>query len=171
VIGARCAGAPTAMRLARRGHRVLLVDRATFPSDTMSTYLIRPDGLAALRRGGLLDDLIATGVPPCPTLRFDFGLVVVEGTSPAVDGISGHSAPRLWARVPVHRKAALAAAHELDELAGPLLSPRPLAARGVAQVRLLLVDGSSPLYFSRAEVDLRAAVARALEDLNPSLGW
>jgi hypothetical protein len=77
----------------------------------------------------------------------------------------------LWARVPLHRKAVLAAAHELDDLAARLHSPGPLAARGVAQVRLLLVDGASPLYFSRAEVDLRAAVARALADLNPSFGW
>ena len=44
VIGARCAGSPTAMLLARQGHRVLVVDRATFPSDTMSTHLIRPPG-------------------------------------------------------------------------------------------------------------------------------
>jgi flavin-dependent dehydrogenase len=36
VIGARCAGAPTALLLARQGYRVLLVDRATFPSDTLS---------------------------------------------------------------------------------------------------------------------------------------
>ena len=34
VVGARCAGAPTAMLLAQRGHRVLLLDRSTFPSDT-----------------------------------------------------------------------------------------------------------------------------------------
>jgi glycine/D-amino acid oxidase-like deaminating enzyme len=39
VIGARCAGSPTAMLLARRGYRVLLVDRSTFPSDTLSTTL------------------------------------------------------------------------------------------------------------------------------------
>ncbi len=37
VVGARCAGSPTAMLLARKGYRVLLVDRATFPSDTLST--------------------------------------------------------------------------------------------------------------------------------------
>ncbi|MDT9689998.1 FAD-dependent monooxygenase [Streptomyces sp. P9(2023)] len=42
VVGARCAGAPTAMLLARLGHRVLLVDRATFPSDTISMHLIHP---------------------------------------------------------------------------------------------------------------------------------
>ena len=38
VIGARCGGAPTAMLLARKGYRVLMVDRATFPSDTVSTH-------------------------------------------------------------------------------------------------------------------------------------
>ena len=53
--GARCAGAPTAMLLARQGHRVLLVDRATFPSDTVSNHLIHAPGLAALDRWGLLD--------------------------------------------------------------------------------------------------------------------
>jgi 2-polyprenyl-6-methoxyphenol hydroxylase-like FAD-dependent oxidoreductase len=73
VIGARCAGTPTAMLLARRGHRVVLIDRAVFPSDTMSTHLIHPYGVAALRRSGVLDDLIASGVPVLPTLRLDFG--------------------------------------------------------------------------------------------------
>ena len=44
VVGARSAGAPTAMLLARSGHRVLLVDRSTFPSDTVSTHLVHPPG-------------------------------------------------------------------------------------------------------------------------------
>ena len=42
VVGARCGGSPTAMLLARKGYRVLLVDKATFPSDTMSTHLAHP---------------------------------------------------------------------------------------------------------------------------------
>jgi flavin-dependent dehydrogenase len=115
VIGARCAGAPTAMLLARRGHRVLLVDRATFPSDTMSTHLIHAHGLAALRRWGLLDELIATGVPACPTLRFDFGPVVLEGTPPAVDGISEHYAPRRRVLDKLLVDAAVAAGVEVRE--------------------------------------------------------
>jgi len=49
VVGARCAGAPTAMLLARRGMRVLLVDRSTFPSDTVSTPVIHPTGLPCRR--------------------------------------------------------------------------------------------------------------------------
>jgi len=32
VVGARCAGSPLAMLMARRGYRTLLVDRATFPA-------------------------------------------------------------------------------------------------------------------------------------------
>ena len=44
VVGARCAGAPLAMLLARQGHRTLLVDRATFPSDTISTHGILSRG-------------------------------------------------------------------------------------------------------------------------------
>src|SRR3954463_5500276 len=50
VIGARCGGAPTAMLLARKGYRGLLVDKATFPSDTISTHMIHPPGVAALKR-------------------------------------------------------------------------------------------------------------------------
>src|SRR5215211_6231459 len=61
VVGARCAGAPMAMLLARRGHRVLVVDRAKFPSDTLSTHVIHAPGVAALDRWGLLDTVIATG--------------------------------------------------------------------------------------------------------------
>jgi flavin-dependent dehydrogenase len=48
VVGARCAGSPTAMLLARQGYCVLLADRATFPSDTISTHVIHPTGIAAL---------------------------------------------------------------------------------------------------------------------------
>ena len=80
VVGARCAGAPTAMLLARQGHRVLLVDRATFPSDTVSTHLVHQPGIAALARWGLLDRLVATGCPPISTYLFDFGAVEIEGS-------------------------------------------------------------------------------------------
>ena len=48
VVGARCAGAPTAMLLAQQGHRVLMVDRDTFPSDVISTHFIHPFGVNQL---------------------------------------------------------------------------------------------------------------------------
>ena len=53
VVGARCAGAPTAMLLARKGHRVLLVDRATFPSDTVSTHVAHPLAIEIIGAMGL----------------------------------------------------------------------------------------------------------------------
>jgi 2-polyprenyl-6-methoxyphenol hydroxylase-like FAD-dependent oxidoreductase len=80
VVGARCAGSPTAMLLARKGYRVLVVDRATFPSDTISTHLVHPPGIAALERWGLLDALVATGCPPIDTYSMDFGPFTIAGS-------------------------------------------------------------------------------------------
>ena len=80
VVGARCAGSPTAMLLARKGYRVLLVDRATFPSDTVSTHIVHPAGVSALSRWGLLDRLTATGCPPIHTYTFDFGPFTIAGS-------------------------------------------------------------------------------------------
>src|SRR3954467_2498544 len=80
VVGARCAGSPTAMLLARSGHRVLLLDKATFPSDTMSTHLVHPPGVAALERWGLLERLQDSGCPPVETYSFDFGPLTIAGT-------------------------------------------------------------------------------------------
>ena len=94
VVGARCAGSPTALLLARRGHRVLLLDKATFPSDTMSTHLIHPPGIASLRRWGLLDALEATDCPPIRTYSFDFGPATVAGSPQAIDGVSQAYCPR-----------------------------------------------------------------------------
>ncbi|HSD78215.1 MAG TPA: FAD-dependent monooxygenase, partial [Solirubrobacteraceae bacterium] len=94
VVGARCAGSPTAMLLARRGYRVLLVDRAAFPSDTMSTHLVHPPGVAALARWGLLDRLAATGCPPVERYSFDFGPVTIAGSPRPIDGIAHAYCPR-----------------------------------------------------------------------------
>src|SRR6187455_3430447 len=64
VVGARCAGAATAMLLARAGHDVLVLDRASFPSDTISTHVIARSGMVQLHRWGMLDTVVATGAPP-----------------------------------------------------------------------------------------------------------
>jgi len=94
MVGARCAGAPTAMLLAQRGHRLLLVDRATFPSDTLSTHFIKPPGVAMLRRWGLLGQVIASGCQPVPRFRFDYGIAVLAGSPPPLDGGAESYAPR-----------------------------------------------------------------------------
>jgi 2-polyprenyl-6-methoxyphenol hydroxylase-like FAD-dependent oxidoreductase len=90
VVGARCAGSPTAMLLARAGYRILVVDRATFPSDTISTHLVHPPGVAALRRWGLLGRVTATGCPPIHTYSFDFGPFTISGAPGTDDAPVGY---------------------------------------------------------------------------------
>ena len=85
VVGARCAGSPTAMLLARKGYRVLMVDRATFPSDTVSTHILHPLGVSSLSTWGLLDRLTATGCPPIHTYSFDFGPFTIAGAPGTTD--------------------------------------------------------------------------------------
>jgi 2-polyprenyl-6-methoxyphenol hydroxylase-like FAD-dependent oxidoreductase len=64
VVGVRGAGAPTAMLLARKGYKVLLVDKSTFPSDILSsTLLIWLPGIPLLQHWGVLEQLQATGCP------------------------------------------------------------------------------------------------------------
>src|SRR5687767_12363908 len=93
VVGARCAGSPTAMLLARKGYRVLVVDRATFPSDTLSTHIVHPHAVAALERWGVLDKLVETGCPPIDTYVFDFGTVTISG-APGDDTAPAAYCPR-----------------------------------------------------------------------------
>jgi 2-polyprenyl-6-methoxyphenol hydroxylase-like FAD-dependent oxidoreductase len=94
IVGARCAGSPTAMLLARKGYRVLVVDRATFPSDTVSTHIVQPLGVAALARWGLLDRLAATGCPPIHTYAFDFGPFTISGSPGTADAPVAYCARR-----------------------------------------------------------------------------
>ncbi len=115
VVGARCAGAPTAMLLANKGYRVLLVDRASFPSDTLSTHVIHAPGVAALRRWGLLDAVTATGCPPIETYSFDFGPFTITGTPHAHGGGSAAYAPRRTVLDKVLVHAAGAAGAEVRE--------------------------------------------------------
>src|SRR5689334_23047922 len=91
IVGARCAGASTAMLLARRGFKVLLVDRASFPSDTISTHILWPHGAEVLARWGLREALTATGAPPiCRRMTFDVGPFALSGSIPdANDGLGG----------------------------------------------------------------------------------
>jgi 2-polyprenyl-6-methoxyphenol hydroxylase-like FAD-dependent oxidoreductase len=91
IVGARCAGSATAMLVARQGFRVLLVDRATFPSDTISTHILWPHGAEILARWGLLGRLAATGAPPiCRHMTFDVGPFALHGAIPdANDGMGG----------------------------------------------------------------------------------
>jgi len=79
VVGARCAGSPLAMRLAAQGHKVLVVDKATFPSDTLSSHLFLPRGTTYLAEMGLFDRIAAV-TPWYETMTVDFEGIVLNGT-------------------------------------------------------------------------------------------
>ena len=70
VVGARAAGAATALLLARLGHDVVLVDRTTFPADTVSTHQIARPGVVQLHRWGLLPAVLASGAPAIRQVTF-----------------------------------------------------------------------------------------------------
>jgi flavin-dependent dehydrogenase len=93
VVGARCAGSPIAMLLARNGYDVLVVDRVRFPSDTISTHLVHPPGIAALKRWGLLDRVLATGCPGIDTYAYGIGDIAIAG-APGTDEAPLAYAPR-----------------------------------------------------------------------------
>jgi len=88
IVGARCAGSPTAMLLARKGRRVLLVDRAGFPSDTLSTHYIHQSGVASLARWGLLDRIAAAGAPAIRGYTLDLGPFALEGAPPPIGDVA-----------------------------------------------------------------------------------
>jgi 2-polyprenyl-6-methoxyphenol hydroxylase-like FAD-dependent oxidoreductase len=115
VVGARVAGSSTALLAARAGLRVLVVDRAAFPSDTLSTHQVQLPGVARLRRWGLLDAVIASGAPPARTARFDAGPVVLEGRYPAFEGVDAVYSPRRTVLDSLLLDAARAAGAEVRE--------------------------------------------------------
>lgn len=116
VVGARCAGSPTAMLLARKGYRVLLLDKATFPSDTVSTHIVWPHGAEILDRWGLLDRLAATGCPPIArTMLFDVGPFALKGGVFTTNGGRGGFCPRRTVLDKILVDAAVESGAELRE--------------------------------------------------------
>jgi len=115
VIGARCGGAPTAMLLARKGHRVLLVDRAVFPSDIPHGHLIHRAGPRRLASWGLLDRVIATGCPAITAMSSDLGDFSLAAKDLTVDGAPVAFGPRRTALDRVLVDAAVEAGVELRE--------------------------------------------------------
>ncbi|WP_268825487.1 NAD(P)/FAD-dependent oxidoreductase [Streptomyces sp. WAC05374] len=112
IVGARCAGATTAMLLARHGYRVLMLERAEFPRDTLSTLLIHLRGMELLARWGLLKDVLATGCPPLTELSFSAPGIRVEGSVPAEGDARMVCAPRRYALDEVLARAAVRAGAE-----------------------------------------------------------
>ena len=115
IVGARVAGSATALLLARRGLKVLVVDRAAFPSDTLSTHQVHVPGVARLARWGVLDQVLKAGAPATRTVRFDQGQAVLTGRFPAYDGVDFMCSPRRTLLDQVLVDAARAAGAEVRE--------------------------------------------------------
>ncbi|WP_309095413.1 NAD(P)/FAD-dependent oxidoreductase [Streptomyces sp.] len=115
VIGARCAGAPTAMLFARQGYRVLLLEKARFPQDTLSSHYIHQPGVALLNQWGLLDELRAAGCRPIDHQSYEAPGVRLDGFSLPVDGQRTTYAPRRYVLDPILARGAVAAGAEFRE--------------------------------------------------------
>src|SRR5438067_6147921 len=107
VVGARIAGAATAMLLARRGARVALVDRSRFAADTTSTHALMRAGVLQLHRWGLLDRLRAAGTPPVRRVTFSYQDAVVPITIKPSNGVDALYAPRRTVLDPILVNAAV----------------------------------------------------------------
>lgn len=117
VVGARCGGASTALLLARRGYKVLLLDRATFPSDMpFSNHYIHQIGSARLKRWGLLEKLAATGCPPILTNSWNYGAFTLTGSPPPAEGgVAEAYAPRRKVLDPLLVEEAISGGAELRD--------------------------------------------------------
>ena len=94
VVGARCAGAATAMLLARAGRSVLLVDRGDYGSDILSTHALMRGGVLQLARWNLLGRIIEAGTPPVKTTTFHLGDEKVHVPIKPKFGVDALYAPR-----------------------------------------------------------------------------
>ncbi len=97
VVGSRCAGAATAMLLARAGHDVAVVDRSALPSDVVSTHSIARGGVVQLARWGLLDDVLDSGAPAVREVTFGTAGTEVTRTVKDRAGVDLLVAPRRYA--------------------------------------------------------------------------
>jgi flavin-dependent dehydrogenase len=96
IVGARVAGSATAMLLARLGHDVVVVEQASFPSDTVSTHSIARSGVVQLRRWGLLDEVLDSGAPAVRQVSFHAGGASVTRTVKDKAGVDLVVAPRRY---------------------------------------------------------------------------
>ncbi len=126
IVGARCAGSALGLMLARAGKKVLMLDRAIFPSDTMSGHYIHPAGISCLKRLGVFDGIASTDTPEQKKLTVDFGPFALSGTPAAApDGTTSGYGPRRRIFDTLLAEAAVAAGAEFIDgvtVSGPIFS-------------------------------------------------
>src|SRR5262249_3575586 len=115
VVGGRCAGAATALLLARKGFKVLVVDRAQFPADIPHGHFIRRQAPMQLHPWGLLDEIVRAGGPPVTKVTTDFGDFPLTGTNLFRDGVALGYGPRRGTLDAILIEAATAAGAEFRD--------------------------------------------------------
>src|SRR5215212_4016115 len=113
IVGARCAGAATALLMARAGARVLLVDRGMYGSDALSTHALMRGAVLQLHRWGVLPAIVAAGTPPVHSTTFSYAEQDVVVPIEPKFGVSALFAPR---RALLDRILVDAAAHSGAEI-------------------------------------------------------
>jgi 2-polyprenyl-6-methoxyphenol hydroxylase-like FAD-dependent oxidoreductase len=88
IVGARCAGSAAAVHFARHGRRVVVLDKARFPSDTLSTHAMMIDGVAELARMGALEKILSLNPTRTRFLTVASADVMVREQWPSLDGIN-----------------------------------------------------------------------------------
>lgn len=142
IVGGRCAGSPLAAMLARRGLRVCVVDKSEFPSETLSTHVIQPSGVAILERHGMLDAILEGGAVTLSRFTFvtdgariDTGIDAYEFEAPSLsmrrvtlDHLLVESAASAGAEVRTGTRAT-GLLRDGDRVAGVETAQGPLRAR------------------------------------------
>jgi flavin-dependent dehydrogenase len=162
VVGARCAGAPTAMLLARAGAKVLLLDKSQRGTDTLSTHYIHQSGIRRLADWGLLERLQATGCPPIRRYTFDVGDFALTGSPPPIGDVDAAYSPRRYVLDRLLVEAAEEAGAEVRH--GVTVEAVDVRNGRVAGERANIVIGAD----GRNSTVARAAGAR-LYDVRPTL--
>jgi 2-polyprenyl-6-methoxyphenol hydroxylase-like FAD-dependent oxidoreductase len=157
IVGARCAGSPLAMLLARKGYKVLLLDKATFPSDTISTHHIHQPGVARLKRWGLLEKIQHSNCPPTTQIKFDVGPFALLGTPPPADGNAEAYAPRRRVLDQILVDAAVQAGAELREK----FSVEALTSDGTAITGIRGRDNKGSIVTEKGRIVIGADGARS----------
>jgi menaquinone-9 beta-reductase len=94
IIGARCAGAATALLLARSGAKVLVIDRQAYGSDTLSTHALMRGAVVQLNRWGLIPSVVAARTPAIRSTTFHYGDEAIRVDIKTDHGVDCLFAPR-----------------------------------------------------------------------------
>ncbi|MEO0916641.1 MAG: NAD(P)/FAD-dependent oxidoreductase [Pseudomonadota bacterium] len=152
IIGARCAGATTAMQLARAGKKILVLDRDQPGADTMSTHALMRGAVIQLDRWGLLDRIIASGAPEVTRTQFSYGEEMIDLAIKPSHGTHALIAPRRFILDRILADAAQEAGAEIrygTSFANVLRDP-------YGQIEGVIYDGSERHQFAYAPLVIGA---------------